>query len=160
MSYQQVKDVIQQIRQAHQLLRDILEQPRHRAKDSRTRKLLEALREEEQQLQIILAKYQKQADQSLLNSWLQFTPDEELCRTISSIGFSSDMTVDEVVEHKFEFDQALIRLLRQFAESVSAPRVHEFFADLAEYHESTSTRQGWKVREFQGNSDPPMPDNA
>lgn len=159
MTYQQVRDVVARIRAAHQQLRDALEQPRTRAKDARTRQMLENLRQEEQQLQIALAQSRSHEADDLLNTWLQYVPDEELVRTIAEIEFTPEMSAEDVVARKLHFDQALIDLLRQLSQETAVPRVQEFFGSLLEQAESRASQQSWSLREFQGDAEPPQPQN-
>jgi hypothetical protein len=156
-TYQQVRDVVKLLRRSHQQLRDALEEPRSRSDDSRTRLMLEALRREEQQLQIALARYDGQGQEALLNTWLQYVPDEELRQVQEAIEFTPDMTAEEVVMRKVEYDQALLELLHQLCEETSVPRVQEFFCDLRNNVESRTAAQVWSVREFQ-DGDPPTTD--
>lgn len=160
MTYQQVRDVVKLLRQSHQKLRDAIEKPRSRSEDSRTRLMLEALRREEQQLQIALAKYEDdtQGRESLLDTWLQFVPDEELRQVQETIEFSPDMSAEDVVLRKLAYDQALLGLLRQLCEETSVPRVQEFFCALRDNVESRIAGEVWSVREFQDGGEPPAAD--
>lgn len=158
MTYQQVRDVVKLLRQSHQQLRDALEEPRARSGDSRTRLMLEALRREEQELQIALARYDAEGQESLLNTWLQYVPDEELRQVQEAIEFTPDMGAEDVVLHKLAYDQALLELLRQLCDETSVPRVQEFFCGLRDNVESRIAAEVWSVREFQNGGDPPATD--
>jgi len=158
MTYQQVRDVVRKMRGAHQQLRDALERPRSQTGDARTRLMLEALRREEQELQLALAQYGTQGQESLLNTWLQYVPDEEVMDTLDRIEFTPEMSADEVVAAKLDFDQALMALLRQLAEQTAAPRVRELFTTLLENIQSRTSAQVWSIREFQADAEPPDPE--
>jgi hypothetical protein len=155
MTYQQVRDVVKLLRRSHQQLRDALEQHRSRSQDSRTRLMLEALRREEQQLQIALARYDAQGQEALLDTWLQYVPDEELRQAQEAIEFTPDMTAEEVVVRKLTYDQALLDLLGQLCAETSVPRVQEFFCNLRDNVESRTAGQVWSVRDFEKGEDPP-----
>lgn len=156
-TYQQVRDVVARIRRAHQQLRDALEQPRPRAKDSRTRAVLEKLWREEQQLQATLAKYLGNGADPPLDTWLQYVPDEEMLRTLDAIEFTPDMSAEQVVATKQEFDRALMALLRQLADETAVPQVQEFFSSLLGEMETRTSQESWDLREFQGDEEPPRP---
>lgn len=155
MTYQQVRDIVARIRRCHQQLRDALDTPGNRAKDSRTQLILDSLRREEQELQLLLGRYGAQGEESLLNTWLQYVPDDDLAQIVASIEFGPELTAEEVVIRKLEFDNALIDLLETLSEETSAPRIREFFRSLVENAESRRSRQVWRIREYQGNGDPP-----
>lgn len=156
-TYQQVRDVVSRIRTAHQQLRDALERPRPDAPDSRTRRQLETLCHEEQELQVALAKHLADGADPPLDTWLQYVPDEDVFESLESIEFTPGMSADEVVAVKQEFDQALIALLRQLAETTAVPRVQEFFESLLLEIESRTSRESWNLREYQGDEEPPRP---
>ena len=158
MTYKQVRDVVGRIRVCHQRMRESLERPRTRSPDPRTRRVLEALRRDEQELQLCLAQFDRPDQQLLLDTWLQYAPVEELWEVLDQIEFTPEMTADEVVALKLEFDQALIRLLRQLGSQTAIPRVAEFFALLRENVESRASRQAWGVREYQGDGELPIPE--
>ncbi|REJ91627.1 MAG: hypothetical protein DWQ34_14380 [Planctomycetota bacterium] len=157
-TYKQVRDVVVRIRDAHQRLRDALEESRSRASDSRSRHMLESLRQEEQELQSSLAKQLKNGDsQKVLDTWLQYTPDAELFETLEQIDFRPEMSAEEVVACKQKFDEDLTALLRQLKEATATPSVEEFFGSLLEEIETRIGQASWKLREFQGDEDPPEP---
>jgi hypothetical protein len=156
MNYQQVRDVVKLLRRSHQQLRDALEEPRCRSGDAWTRQMLEALRREEQELQIVLARYGAEGEDSVLNTWLQYVPDDELRSVQTAIEFTPDMSAEDVVVRKLAYDQALLDLLRQLCEETSVPRVQEFFCSLRDNVESRTARQVWSVREFPEGAPPPV----
>jgi hypothetical protein len=146
MNYQQVRDVVGVIRKAHQQLRDALEEPRCRSNDDRAQKLLAALRQGEQQLQMALARFGANGNDGLLDTWLQYVPEEDLHRVLSHIEFTPRMSADDIVVRKLEFDQALIAFLRQLRDQTSIPRVEEFFGVLVQYAESQAADEAWSIR--------------
>ena len=157
MTYQQVRDVVARIRRCHQRLRDALDTPGNRARDHRTQEMLDALRREEQELQLLLGRYGAQGEESLLDTWLQYVPDDDVSQIASSIEFGPELTPEDVVIRKLEFDNALIDLLETLAEETSAPRVREFFRTMVENARSRRSRRVWSIREFQADGSPPPP---
>lgn len=158
MTYQQIRDVVHRMRTSHQQLRDSLESPRSRAGDSRTRLMLEALRREEQDLQLVLGLHGINGDEALLDTWLQYVPDDELFETLESIEFTPDLSPDEVMARKLSYDQALISLLQQLVGQTSVPRVQEFFSTLLKNTRSRTAQQVWQIREYQTGGEPPEPE--
>ena len=157
MNYQQVRDVVKLLRHSHQQLRDALEEPRSRSADTWTQQMLEALRQEEQELQLVLARYGAEGEESVLNTWLQYVSDDALRSVQTAIEFAPEMTAEDVVVRKLEYDQTLLDLLHHLCEETSVPRVQEFFCSLRDNVESRTARQVWSVREFQDGATPPAP---
>lgn len=147
MSYQQIRDILDRIRGMHRRLRDELERARPGAKDSRTQYVLEALRHDEQAMNLALAQYQPRDDNSPLETWIQYVPDDETVRLLDEARFTADMGPDEVIALKVEIDRSLVDFYRRLAEQSSAPRVAELFDRLAEQTVQRLTDQVWRVRE-------------
>lgn len=147
MTYQQVRDVVETIRGAHQQMRDALEAPRTRTQDRRTETLLAALRQEEQQLQLALARFGTDGSSGILDTWLQYVPDEELRQELDDVDFSPEMTAEDIVGRKLQFDQALIALLGQLTEETAVPRVQELFQALLDHARSQASDEAWGIRD-------------
>lgn len=147
MSYQQVKDIISQIRDCHRCLREWLEQSRMDADNPAVSEMMKSLRQEEHQLQIALTRIGANGDQGVLDTWLQYTPDEELKQALESARFDEGMPISEVLVRKQEFDRAMLEAFRQMVTVSSAPRVRELFEQLVEYSESRIQNQSWAVRD-------------
>lgn len=158
MTYQQVRDIVKRLRESHQQLRIALERPRSRTDDARTRLMLEELRREELDLQIILTRYEEESSEALLDTWLQYVPDQEVIDALNTMKFSPEMSADEVVAQKVKFDEAMLDLLKQLREQTAAPRIQSFFNTLFEYLKSRVSQSVWAIREFQADSEPPAPD--
>jgi hypothetical protein len=145
MTYEQVRDILNRIRSFHRRLRDELEQVRPTSKDRRTQFLLEALRRDEQAMNIALAKYQRHGGVNVLDTWIQYVPDEETQRLLTENHFSSDMDPEEMLARKAGIDKALADLYRSLSEQTSATQVGELFAGLAQQTLQRLTQESWKV---------------
>ena len=158
MVFSQVRDVVALIRKAHQQLRQNLKDAMSQPRDSRTKEIVDTLNREEQDLQRTLAECGAESqDSPLLDVWLQYIPDESLHDALTSVEFSSDLSADEVVVRKLQFDQALVTLLDQLAQTANPPSVKEFFELLSEHIATRATEQAWNVREYQADAEPPRP---
>lgn len=157
MTWKQVGDVVDQIRNAHRRIHEALEQPRGDTVDPRTRALLDSLQREGEELDRILEQAGNQGKQRLMDTWLQYVPDEELQNRLNDFHVTSDLSADEIVARKLEIDEALISLLQQLEQNCSVPRLREFFDMLLQFVQSRTQQQAWRVREYQGDADPPRP---
>lgn len=147
MPYQQVKDVISQIRDCHRCLREWLEQSRTDADNAAVAEMMKSLRQEEHQLQIALTRIGADGDQGVLETWLQYPPDESLKQALESARFDEGMPVSEILGRKQEFDRAMLEAFQQMLTVSSASRVTELFEQLIEYSVSRIQNQSWAVRD-------------
>ncbi|MBI1312297.1 hypothetical protein GC176_13490 [bacterium] len=150
MTFQQVKDIIALIRNGHQHMHECLELPRTGTSDGATSQLMQALCQDERELQIILTRIGADEDAAVLNTWLQYAPTDELTGALNGLWFDADLPIDEVVARKQRFDVAILQLYGQLESSCSVPRVQELFRTLREYTESRMQNQSWAVRDPQG----------
>ena len=149
MTYQQVKDVLQRISRCQRRLRLGLAPPSRWICDERTELIYRTLEKEEHDLESAVTRFQAEDQGGVLNVWIQFAGDEELESTLDSIAFQPGMSADEVVALKHEFDEALTSFLKQLAGAANTPRVEELFLRLAEYVDTRSASQAWRIRDFQ-----------
>ncbi|MEZ6046175.1 MAG: hypothetical protein R3C11_11520 [Planctomycetaceae bacterium] len=91
-----------------------------------------------------------------MNTWLQYIPDEELEQSVRDIEFTEDMTVEEILEQKLVFDQALIDFLEHNIRSTSTPHVADFFQTLRNYVVSQTAQTVWSTREERADSELPQ----
>lgn len=147
MSYQQVHEILDRIRSAHRRMRDELERARSGADDDRTRRVLEALRQDEQAMNLALGQYQRQDGASPLSTWIQYVPDEETGRLLDEARFTEHMDPDDVLELKVEIDRSLVDLYRRLSEQSSASRVNELFDSLAEQTSQRLVDEVWRARD-------------
>jgi len=145
MTYEQVRDILERIRSFHRRLRDALEEARSTSKDERTQFLLEEIRRDEQAMNLALAKYQRHGVVNVLDTWIQYVPDEDARRLLRETNFNSDMNPDEMFARKSRIDQALAELYQRLAEQSSATQVVELFEGLARYTAQRLMDEGWNV---------------
>lgn len=147
MAYQQIKDVIAHIRNCHRMLRDWLEQSRTRTDNAAVARLIEALRQDEHYLQLALTRIGAKDNPSVLETWLQYPPDELLATALQQVRFDKNIPIDEVVVQKQKFDRVMLQAYRQLQLASSAPRFQEFFQHLIDYTETRIKNQSWAVRD-------------
>lgn len=145
MTYEQVRDVLDRIRSFHRRLRDELEQVRRAATDERSQFLLNALRRDEQAMNVALADYERHGGANVLDTWIQYVPDEETERLLQTTHFTPEMGPVDMLNRKVRIDQALAGLYQSLAEQTSATRAGELFAGLAEQTLQRLSRESWKI---------------
>lgn len=147
MPFRQVRDVIRQLRDCHRSLREWLEQSRIRINNAAVAQMTQSLREDEHQLQLALSRIGADSDPAILDTWLQFSPDESLKQALNDVRFDCDMTIDDIVNRKQNFDRAMLNAYRQMQTVSAAPRVQALFDQLIEYSESRIQKQSWAIRD-------------
>ncbi|MAT14582.1 MAG: hypothetical protein CMJ46_04850 [Planctomyces sp.] len=156
MAYETVRNIVELIRDKHRQMRDALEAPRARAKSPKVAVTLEYLQKDEQELQLMLGNAQSTGEKEVLDTWLQYIPDEELQATVAQTEFTPDMSVEDIIEEKMKFDQAMIEFLDHNIRETSIPRVEEFFKSLRDHVQSRAAQHAWATREEQAGSDLPQ----
>lgn len=119
------------------------------AEDGRARALLEYAQRQEEFIELNLARYEGQGEEGVLETWLQFTPEESLRETFENTRLDPEMSMEDVIQCVMKWDQTLLDLYRQFAGATSAGRVQELFASLAEMEETKQEELSRSLLEFQ-----------
>jgi hypothetical protein len=153
-SYRQVRDILEGARTFHRTLADRFEGLSNRAEDERFEALLEYMGRHEKNLHDYLSRYEKDAADALLDMWLQYVPENEVQPPLEKLQAKADeMSACDIVETAMAFDNALIDLYRQLAESTQAPRVQELFANLLEMTQGKESQFAWTLQnDFDGHT--------
>ncbi|MEX0716455.1 MAG: hypothetical protein WD066_07710 [Planctomycetaceae bacterium] len=147
MAYRQVRDILKDIRNVHRQLADFYESWDGRARDQRAAAVLTHVGRHEEFFKESLARYEPRAAEGILDTWIQYPPDETLNDALEEVGLSPEMSVDDVVEVVLRMDRALIEAYRQLADSTAAPRVKELFESLMELEETKNRSDAWSARD-------------
>lgn len=151
MAYYQVKEILQRVRNYHRQLRNALENARCETEDDQAEVVLRWAREDEQQANRALADYSSEGgkDHTVLETWLQYVPDEQVQEKLANIHFTPEMSAEEIVARVLEFDEALTNFYQQLADQVTAPRVKEFFDSQVDWLQRRKEQGAWTVLEMQ-----------
>lgn len=146
MTYQQVGDILNVIRDYHRRFRNALENVEVSAGFELTESLARFLQIHEVHWQKALKEYGDEGEEAVLNSYIQYVPDEGVQEALEDIRITSDMSTDDVRQLVMQFHSALIDLYGTLTDQVTAPRVKEFFTRLHELENSVTTEQAWAGR--------------
>lgn len=160
MSYLQITDILAQLIDSLAEIRRATQSAMLTSHDSRTRKMLTAIEAEHGQIQIGLTEYRRDGDPGVLGTWMQFVPNEELNRIVLVTEFAPEMDADEVVARKQAFDRELIEFYEHIANCSNNSGVVDLFSQLRLEAETRAANQGWFVREFQPDGDPPETEDS
>lgn len=147
MAYRQVRDILKDIRDCHRTLADFYEDWEHHAQDQRAQAVLRHVGNHEEFFTEALARYEPRAAEGILDTWIQYPPDETLKDAFEEVELTPETSVDDVVEVVLRMDRALIDAYRQLADSTAAPRVTELFESLLELEETKNRNDAWSARD-------------
>ncbi|MEQ8855889.1 MULTISPECIES: hypothetical protein [Gimesia] len=147
MAYRKVEDILGLVESFHKRMRQALERVEVESRSESVEWLSKELRAHELHWQAALNGYGKRVAEGVLDTWLQYIPDEDVREQLDSIRVQRDMTLDELNDMNIRFRQALIQLYESLANGSSAPRVKELFEQLLEYEKSVIADQSQKSRE-------------
>lgn len=156
MSYEQVRDVLATVRTFHRELGAACGRLSQESDDERLQLLMDIVRQHERRFADVLDRYEEDAAEGVMNTWLQYTPTEQIQSALQSARLAHADSVAEIAQVVWEFERALIDLYRQLAESTAAKRVQELFDALLELEEGKTGKYAWSLEEFlNGTFDPP-----
>lgn len=146
-SYKQVRDVLQHVRTFHRRLREYYEDASEQTSNERIELLLEFLSDHEKDLERGLSRYEPQAAEGILNTWMQYVPDDVLERAFAEIPLHEDSSEEEIIDAATRFIDALVDLYATLVQSTEAPRVKELFASLLELEKTRREHFAWSMRD-------------
>lgn len=147
MSYQQIREILEAIRKFHRQLRRELEEAYPDTDDVRSKYLMRSIRRSEKEMDVALARYQKEGEGAVLDTWIQYIPSEELEELMLTGHLPMDSSPDEILEWKQKVDEALAAFYRQLGDQVSSPKAKELLESLAAGVEQRLLNQSWLARE-------------
>lgn len=136
MPYKQVKDILDHVRSVHHGLNEVCGQVCADEPDARLQLLLKYLGRHEENFNVALQRYEKDAGgKGVLETWLQFASDEIVDEAFKDVDLHPGMAAEEIVQRVLSLDTKLVELYRDLADSASTPRVQQLFADLVQMEE-------------------------
>lgn len=153
--FERIGDILERTQAAHAQLLTVLEDIQQETSDARIETLLQIGRREQVEMQETLKSASNSDLEGIANVHLQYIPDDNGFNIVKTLDYSSSDSLDDVVRLKMQFDEALISLFGQLAEVTNTPRLNEFFKSLRDYVESAVQKQAWRLRDFQGETEPP-----
>lgn len=147
MPYNKVQDLLELVQVFHHNMQEALKQIQQESYSNTVEWLSDQIRRYELHWQAALADYEKHGTQGVLDTWLQFVPDDPVRKEINSITVHPDMTLEDLTEINMRFRNALIDLYQTLATASAAPRVQELFQQLLQQEQAVIAQQSLKTRE-------------
>lgn len=130
MHYQTVKDVVEHSRQLHKDISDLYSKLSENQAQERVAMLLEYLKRHEDHLEDSLSQFGQDKSQSVLESWLQYSPDHDVSDVLASVTISDHMSTDQVVSMALKLDDYFIDLYQEMIDHTSSSSVKAVFQNL------------------------------
>ena len=135
MHFKTVKDVVDHSRQLHQQISQFYHQLSEDNCKARVSMLLEYLKRHEDHLEDTLSKFGEDKSQSVLDSWFQYAPDQDLSEVMSTLEVSDHMDTDDVVTMALTLDDYFIDLYQGMVSNASSSAVKAVFQNLLDMEE-------------------------
>jgi hypothetical protein len=146
MTFQQVHDIFNRVRDYHRQFRDAAAHVQRESGNASVEWIANGIREHEQNWQIALAMDSSNDEVQILETWIQYVPDESLVQELEAIVVTKEMTINDVAELAIRFHSTLLNLYTALSNQVSAPRAQELFTRLAELEKTVVAKQAWAAR--------------
>ncbi len=135
-TYITVRDVLDMARRFHRRLTEFYDRLNRESDCERMHMLLDFVRRHEKYFARNLEKYEEQEREGLLDTWLQYGPEESPLEIPPVSEISDDMSIDDVQEAALRFDDALASFYADAARLVQSEAVRDLFRHLAKQHET------------------------
>jgi hypothetical protein len=135
MHFKTVKDVVDHSRQLHQQISQFYHQLSEDNSKARVSMLLEYLKRHEDHLESTLNKFGQDKSQSVLESWFQYAPDQDLSDVMANLEVSDHMDTDDVVSMALTLDDYFIDLYQGMVSNASSTAVKAVFQNLLDMEE-------------------------
>jgi hypothetical protein len=147
-SYKTVNEILNQVSLWHHRLLEHCCEGRDPEQEDAFQPLVEYMAEHEKAAKHVLDRYKPSERETILNTWLQYVPAEQVDEVFEKRDLTQHMTREDVVAMIFEFDNALVELYKTLANQAQAPpRINEVFQGLLEMEEWQRLRNGFSARE-------------
>jgi len=149
MRFEQTKDVLEHARNFHRKISHFYKQRRNRTEQERLKLLLDYMSEREQELAQALEEFAEGTSKEVLDTWFQFTCDDETLRICPDALLHDDMTVDDVIRAGVALSQCFIDLFREIATTADSDQVRAIFQNLLESERREQKKLVRNVEMFQ-----------
>ncbi len=131
-TFERTRDVLDHARSFHHQVGELYQRLENRAEKERVQMLLDYLRRHERHLEESLADYEEDASKRILDTWFQYTLEEDPSNLLSEVEIKADMAVNDVVRLALRLDDYLIDLYRSMVDNTDISEVKEIFTNLLE----------------------------
>lgn len=147
MSYRQISDILESIRQFHDRITNELQRHSQCSSDPRIDLLSDYVKHQREAIAQAVRRDEQDTSINVLETWVQFTPEEKIRAALKKLQLREAEPVGVLFTRVMEADQALLELYESLSEQTSAERVREFINSLRGASLSFAERRSWGLRE-------------
>jgi len=131
MAAQQVFQILDSIRHVHRQLADRYRELSQVATDERIQLLLSDMEHRERKFNKCVAQYEASGNPAVLNTWLQFVPDEAVEIDQLAERIAVPQTLEDLVDATLRLNSTLIEAYLELALEAPTSDVRDLFTDLS-----------------------------
>jgi hypothetical protein len=131
----QVSEILDAVRGVHRQLAARYHELDESASDERIKLLLEDMERRETKFDECVEQYESEEGAAVLNTWLQFVPDEVLHLDHIAERLAAPRSLSELVEETLRLNSSLCDAYLTLAQKAPIPALRELFTDLANIEE-------------------------
>jgi hypothetical protein len=139
MPARQVSEILDAVRGVHRQLAARYRELDAAASDERIKLLLEDMERRERKFDHCIAQYEAEEGLGVLNTWLQFVPEEVLHVDHLSERLAEPRSLSELVEETLQLNSRLSDAYLALARQAPTPELEGLFTDLANLEESNDS---------------------
>ncbi len=148
--FEQVRDVIEYGKFLHQEMKALAERIEDQEQSKRLKLLLDYLKRHEDELSRSLDKFKEETQAHVLNLWLPYPPSSEIEKKLRNLEIHPNMSLEEIAELVFEFEDALIELYKQALSEIDDEHVQEVLQNLVQLEDAEKRRFAMNLARFEG----------
>ncbi|MGF1612384.1 MAG: hypothetical protein ACFCVA_00340 [Gammaproteobacteria bacterium] len=139
-TFERTQDVLDHARSFHHQVADLYQRLEDRTEKERVKLLLDYLQRHEKHLEESLSQYEEGASKRVLDTWFQYSLEQDPSDILADIELKKDMSVDDVVRLALRLDDYLIDLCKSMADRADIPELKELFTNLCELEQQEKYR--------------------
>ena len=128
--FKKVSDILEYLQKVHEDVSDYYQRLADKEDKEKVQIFLDYLREHNDNLKEIIRRYEEEGDNSLLDTWIQYSPQNTIRLEMEIIDFNPKMTIDEILEKALILDNWLENYYDYIAENAPSTRLKEVFYNL------------------------------
>jgi hypothetical protein len=130
--FKKVRDILKNLQSVHNQINDYYNHLSNTVEKEKVKILVDHINQNKLTFKNVLKKYEHEGKQLLLDTWIQYTPEESLKQELDELELKSEMSIDEVIQIAVDFDDWLENYYQYMAETVTSTNLKAFFSNLME----------------------------
>ena len=128
--FKKVRDILEYLQKVHEDVSDYYGRLANKEDKEKVQIFLDYLREHNDNLKEIISRYEEEGDNSLLDTWIQYSPQNTIRLEMEIIDFNPKMTIDEILEKALILDNWLENYYDYIAENAPSTKLKDVFYNL------------------------------